>query len=192
VTEQLVALLRGINVGRNKRVAMADLRQLLSDLGYTDPRTLLNSGNAVFGCRPAQVKGAADEIEAGIAERLGVRCRVLTRTGKQLAGILEANPLAEVATDSARYLVGFLSRPMDRAAIRELEAQDFGPDQLRILGTEAYLWCSSGIADSALPKLAWSKFGVDVTTRNWNTVVKLAELAGVAVARATGSGQRRR
>jgi uncharacterized protein (DUF1697 family) len=128
------------------------------------------------------VKRAAAAIEAGIAERLGVRCAVLVRTGKQLAGILEANPLGDVATDSARYLVGFLSRPMEKAAVRELEAQDFGPDQLRILGSEAYLWCSSGIADSALPKLAWSKFGVDVTTRNWNTVVKLAELAGVGPA----------
>lgn len=177
MTEQLVALLRGINVGRNKRIAMADLRRLLSELGYTDPRTLLNSGNAVFGCPPAQVKGAAGTIEAAIAERLGVRCAVLTRTGKQLAGVLDANPLAEVATDPARYLVGFLSRPLDRAAARQLEAADFGPDQLRILGTEAYLWCPSGIADSPLPKLAWSKFGVDVTTRNWNTVVKLAELA---------------
>lgn len=185
MTEQLVALLRGINVGRNKRVAMADLRQLLSELGYTEPRTLLNSGNAVFGCRPAQVKGAAERIEAGIAERLGVRCRVLTRTGKQLAGIVANNPLADVATDSARYLVGFLSGPMERAAVRELEAQDFAPDQLRIRGTEVYLWCSSGIADSALPKLAWSKFGVDVTTRNWNTVIKLAELAGVGPAAAT-------
>jgi uncharacterized protein (DUF1697 family) len=179
MTTELVALLRGINVGRNKRVAMADLRRLLSELGYTDPRTLLNSGNAVFGCRPAEVKGAAAAIEAGIAEQLGVRCAVQTRTGKQLADILAANPLAEVATDSARYLVGFLSRPLEKAAARKLAAEDFGPDQLRIIGTEAYLWCSSGIADSALPKLAWSKFGVDVTTRNWNTVVKLAQLAGV-------------
>jgi len=178
MAEQVVALLRGINVGRNKRVAMADLRRLLVELGYTEPRTLLNSGNAVFGCPAGQVAGAAAAIEAAIADRLGVRCAVLTRTGKHLATVLRNNPLADVATEPARYLVGFLSRPMDKAAVSELLSQDFGPDQLRIAGSEAYLWCPSGIADSPLPKLAWSKFGVDVTTRNWNTVVKLAELAG--------------
>ena len=178
MAEQVVALLRGINVGRNKRVAMADLRQLLSDLGYAEPRTLLNSGNAVFGCPAAEVRRAAATIETAIADRLGVRCAVMTRTGKQLAAVVANDPLAGVATIPARYLVGFLSRPLDPTVAQELHAQDFGADQLRILGSEAYLWCSSGILDSALPKLAWSKFSVDVTTRNWNTVVKLAELAG--------------
>ncbi|MFL6162002.1 MAG: DUF1697 domain-containing protein [Jatrophihabitantaceae bacterium] len=178
--EQVVALLRGINVGRNKRVAMADLRALLADLGYTNPRTLLNSGNAVFGCPKALVGDAAATIEAMIAERLGVRCAVMTRSGTELAAVVRNNPLAEVATEPARYLVGFLSRPLDEAVVAELHSQDFGAEQLRVLGSEVYLWCAAGIAESVLPKLAWSKFSVDVTTRNWNTVLKLAELAGAS------------
>lgn len=174
--------MRGINVGRNKRVAMADLRRLLADLGYTEPRTLLNSGNVVFGCPPAEVGNAAAAIEVAIVEQLGVRCVVLTRTGTELGRIVRDNPLAGVAADPARYLVGFLYKPLPAAAARALAEQDFGPDQLRIIGTAAYLWCPSGIADSPLPKLAWSKFGVAVTTRNWNTVLKLAELAGAGPA----------
>lgn len=174
---QLVALLRGINVGKAKRVAMADLRQLLTDLGYRDPRTLLNSGNAVVGCDAGRVEAAAATIQAGIADQLGVQCRVLTRTEEQFSQAIAADPLLDLVTDPARHLVGFLSEQLPAARIKELESADYGPDQLRFAGMEAYLWCPSGILDSPLSKLAWGKFGVDVTTRNWTTVRKLGDLA---------------
>lgn len=174
---QLVALLRGVNVGKAKRVAMADLRQLLTELGYEAPRTLLNSGNAVFGCTAGQAASAAATIQAGIARKLGVECRVLTRTEAEFTQAIRANPLLDLVTDPARHLVGFLSERLPAAKIRELEAADYGPDRLRFAGTEAYLWCASGILDSPLSKLAWGKFGVDVTTRNWTTVLKLGDLA---------------
>lgn len=173
---QLVALLRGINVGKAKRVAMADLRRLLGELGYQNPRTLLNSGNAVFGCSTAQARTAAAEIQAGIARQLGVECRVLTRTETEFSQAIEANPLLDVVTDPAKHLVGFLSQPLAPATIAELESADYGPDRLRFAGTEAYLWCASGILESPLSKLAWARLGVDVTTRNWSTVLKLGEL----------------
>lgn len=176
MTEQVIALLRGINVGRAKRVAMADLRALLTDLGYEQPRTLLNSGNAVFGCPTRQIGPPAARIEAAIADRLGVRCAVLTRTATELAAVIQGDPLREVVTDPARYLVGFLSRPLAPELVEELHERDFGAERLRIVGSEAYLWCAGGIAESDLAKL---KFGVELTTRNWNTVLKLGALAGV-------------
>ncbi len=175
---RLVALLRGINVGKNKRVAMADLRELLAELGYTDIVTHLNSGNAVFSCQPRAAAGAADKIRLGIAKKLGVECAVLTRTGTELAAVVANNPLTDVVTDPAKHLVAFLSEPADRAKVRDLQARDFGADQIRVVGSDAYLWCASGILASPLSKLAWGQeLGVSVTTRNWNTVRKLAELA---------------
>ncbi|MDQ2957232.1 MAG: DUF1697 domain-containing protein [Actinomycetota bacterium] len=178
MAERVMALLRGINVGRAKRVAMADLRQLLADLGYTDIRTHLNSGNAVFSCAPRAVAGSAKKIQAGIAAELGVECAVQTRTGPQLAAVVSDNPLLKVVTDPAKHLVGFLSEAPAPKVVTELQARDFGADQIRVVGTEAYLWCAGGILESPLSKLAWSKeLGVSVTTRNWNTVQKLAELA---------------
>lgn len=178
MAERMVALLRGINVGKAKRVAMADLRQLLADLGYADIKTHLNSGNAVFSCSPGAVKGAAEKIRKAIAADLGVECAVITRTGAELASVVSGNPLAEVATDPSRLLVGFLSAAPDQATVEGIQQRDFGTDQLRIVGNEAYLWCAGGILDSPLSKLAWSKdLGVSVTTRNWNTVLKLEELA---------------
>ncbi|HTZ43171.1 MAG TPA: DUF1697 domain-containing protein [Jatrophihabitans sp.] len=179
MAEQVIALLRGINVGRAKRVAMADLRALLTDLGYDQPRTLLNSGNAVFGCRARQSGPAAERIEAAIADRLGVRCTVITRTASELAAVVAADPFAVVASDPARYLVGFAAAPPVPEVVRQLHARDFGAERVRIVGREAYLWCAAGIAESELTKALGSVIGVELTTRNWNTVLKLAALAGV-------------
>jgi uncharacterized protein (DUF1697 family) len=178
MAQRMVALLRGINVGRNKRVQMADLRRLLADLGYGEIRTHLNSGNAVFDCPPGAMDGAAERIQAAIAAELGVQCAVMTRTKAELDRVLAANPLAGIATDPARFLVGFLSAPVTAAAARKVTEADYGADQIRIVGKHAYLWCPAGINDSPVAKLAWSKeLGVSVTTRNWTTVGKLAELA---------------
>src|SRR5881628_2807318 len=99
-----VALIRGINVGRAKRVAMADLRALVEDLGYGDVRTLLNSGNVVFTA-PRAGRGAADRIEKALAARLGVPARVTVLTAAELAAAISENPLREVAKDPSRLLV---------------------------------------------------------------------------------------
>lgn len=174
---QLVALLRGINVGKAKRVAMADLRQLLSGLGYENPRTVLNSGNAVFGCTATQARSAATKIRQGIAAELGVECAVMTRTAAELATVIDENPIAEGASQPSRYLVGFLSKALPPAQVAELEAADYGLDELKFNGETAYLWCAGGVLESPLSKLAWSRLGVDITTRNWTTVLKVADLA---------------
>jgi hypothetical protein len=88
-----VGLLRGINVGHAKRVAMADLRALVEKLGYGDVRTLLNSGNIVFTGPGASPEDAAARIEAALSSRLGVSARVTVLTAAQLAAAAAANPL---------------------------------------------------------------------------------------------------
>jgi uncharacterized protein (DUF1697 family) len=176
---RMVALLRGINVGRAKRVSMADLAELLTDLGYTDVRTHLNSGNAVFSCAPRAKAAAAAKIAKGIANQLGVECEVMTRTAAELRAVVEGNPLAEVATDPAKYLVAFLSDKPKPAAVRTVQAADYGDDEIRIVDDHAYLWCPRGVNDSPVVKAAWQReLGVSATTRNWRTVLRLAELAG--------------
>jgi len=179
MAQRMVALLRGINVGRNKRVSMAELAGLLTDLGYTEVRTHLNSGNVVFSCQPRAKAGAAAKIRTAIADQLGVECEVMTRTAAELQAVVEGNPLAEVATDPSRYLVAFLSDKPKPAAVRTVQATDFGDDAIRIVDDHAYLWCAQGVNDSPVVKAAWQRqLGVSATTRNWRTVLKLAELAG--------------
>ncbi|MEO6703774.1 MAG: DUF1697 domain-containing protein [Jatrophihabitantaceae bacterium] len=179
MTERMVALLRGINVGKAKRVAMADLRDLLTDLGYTDVRTHLNSGNAIFSSPPKLVKQANERIQKAIAGQLKVDCAVVTRTASQLTEALSNDPFGDLATDPSRYLIGFLSHELGPAKAKAFEQRDFGEDQVRFGGPQAYLWCPGGINSSALFKTNWMKeLGVTLTTRNWTTVHKLVELAG--------------
>lgn len=105
-----VALFRGINVGRAKRVAMADLRALFSDLGYQDVQTVLQSGNVVFTA-DSLAPDAADAVEAALDRRTGVSARVLLKSAAELRAVAAANPLLDIATDPARLLVTFLAEP---------------------------------------------------------------------------------
>ena len=177
---RLVALLRGINVGRSKRVPMIQLRELLVGLGYTDVTTYLQSGNAVFTCTPKAARMASQDIEEAVAREAGVTCRVIVRSPAELAAAIAADPLLGVATDPARHLVGFLAADPQLDAVARLDALDVSPDQIRVVGRHVYLWCPNGVLASPLNKVGWERsLGVAATTRNWSTVTKLAALAGV-------------
>jgi uncharacterized protein (DUF1697 family) len=174
-----VALIRGINVGRAKRVAMADLRALVADLGYSDVRTLLNSGNVVYGVPNGAGDAAATRIQDGIAGRLGVSARVVVVTAAELATVVAENPFRGIADDPARLLVAFLANPADLSRLEPLSRQDWAPEALAVGRCAAYLWCANGILESKLPAADGRLVGETATTRNWTTVTKLhAMVAG--------------
>lgn len=172
-----VALIRGINVGRAKRVAMADLRAVVADLGYLDVRTLLNSGNLVFTV-PGRARGdPAARIEQAIATRLGVSARVTVLTATELATVVADNPLPRVATDPSRLLVTVLIDPTDRARLEPLARQDWRPEAMALGARVAYLWCPGGMVESRLAQAIGKTLGDAATTRNWATMTKLHALA---------------
>jgi len=165
-----IALLRGVNVGGNKKVPMARLRALLEELGYRDVRTYVNSGNVVF----SGPRRAAKQLEAALAKTFGFDVPVVLRTRDELAAVLQANPLRKVATDSAKHLVVFCSEK----ASTDLDAKDFAPETFVVRGREVYLWLPGGIGTSPLAKVLANKpLGSGSTARNWRTVEKLLELA---------------
>ena len=176
MTGRQVALIRGINVGRAKRVAMADLRALVEDLGYGDVRTLLNSGNVVFSAPGAAPGDAAARIEQALATRLGVSAPVTVLTAAELAAIVTDNPLLEVADNPSRLLVAVLANPDDRPRLEPLVEQDWAPEVLAISDRVAYLWCPEGVLASRLPEAVGRVLDDAVTTRNWTTVTKLRAL----------------
>jgi uncharacterized protein (DUF1697 family) len=172
-----IVLLRGINVGKHNRVGMAPLRELLAGLGHEDVRTLLQSGNVVLTSEEggAQLEQA---LERAIAGELGVESRVVVRTARELAAVVERDPLGDVADDPKRYQVSFLSAKPKAAVVRELEAADVAPERVAVSGREIYAWHANGIQRSPLAKLLTDrKLGVTATARNWNTVTQLLELA---------------
>ncbi|HEV3021187.1 MAG TPA: DUF1697 domain-containing protein [Pirellulales bacterium] len=171
-----IALIRGINVGRAKRVAMADLRALVEDLGYGDVRTLLNSGNVVFTTGRPAAGTAAARIEKALSTELGVSARVTVIRAADLSAAIADNPLLEVADDPSRLLVAVLGDPADRPKLERLKRQDWTPDVLAVGTRVAYLWCAEGILTSKLAAAVNRALGDAVTTRNWATMIKLHAL----------------
>jgi uncharacterized protein (DUF1697 family) len=175
-----VALLRGINVGRAKRIAMADLRAGVESLGYGGVRTLLNSGNVVFTA-PGAGRRAADEaasrIEAMLTARLGVAARVTVLTAAELTAIVAGNPLLGVAHDPARLLIAILNDRTHRPRLAPLLERDWAPEALAAGERAAYLWCCEGILASPVAEALGKILRDGVTTRNWSTILKLHALA---------------
>jgi len=169
-----VALLRGINVGRAKRVGMAELRVIVERLGYTGVRTLLNSGNVVFTARAAPDAGA--RIEAAILQGLGVSSRVTVLTAEELSTIVKRSPLEAIADNPSRHLVAVLKDPAHRKRLTSLTRQDWAPEALALGSRVAYVWCPDGVIDSRVLEAIGREIGDGMTTRNWATMTKLHAL----------------
>jgi uncharacterized protein (DUF1697 family) len=171
---RFVVLLKGVNVGGRHRVPMADLRDLLTELGCSEVSTLLQSGNAVvtFDEDADALRDVVDE--AGTA-RFGFPLRSVVRSAKELRAVVAAAPLADVATDGSKLLVVFLSASPATDA-PPLPAS--GPDVWVVhLGRELHLWSPGGALDAQqLVTFVERRWKVLATSRNWNTVERLAEL----------------
>jgi uncharacterized protein (DUF1697 family) len=171
-----VALIRGINVGTAKRVAMADLRALMEKLGCRNVRTLLNSGNVVFDAGREAASDLAARIEGGMAASLKLSARVIVLTGADFATVVEENPLSGMADNPSRLFVAFLTSPADGKRLRSLARQAWKPEALGVGSRAAYLWCPAGITESPLAKAVGRVLGEATTTRNWATVTKVRAL----------------
>ncbi len=172
-----VALLRGVNVGKAKRVPMSNLRMLLSELGYTGVATLLNSGNAVFrAARGSPAKHAAD-IAAAITRKLKVEVPVVVKSSGELAAIVSENPLARSAPDPSRLLVAFVQDAKALSGLAAIKALVKPPEKFTMGRNAAYLLCTSGILKSKAGEALLGRVGKAATTRNWATVLKLHALA---------------
>jgi uncharacterized protein (DUF1697 family) len=173
-----VALLRGINVGGNKKVPMARLRELMEGLGYTGVATLLQSGNAVFTSKERSPAKVVKQLEAAIAGEFGFEVSVVLRTRDELAAAIEANPLPGAEDAPSQFLVTFLSDVPEPKRLQAIEPAAYLPDEFRVVGREIYARFPNGIRDSKLATvLGGAKLGVTPTARNWSTVTKLLELA---------------
>ncbi len=179
-----VALLKGINVGKAKRVAMADLRAMLSELGYHDVVTHLQSGNAAFTAAASAAEVAA-ALESALHDQLDLNIPVVVRTHAELAAALAADPWADIADDPAKHLIGFFSGVPDPARLAAFElfvaGKDVDPEvggRYRISGDHCYLWCPAGVRGSLFGTVSWDRqLGVTVTMRNWSTARKLLEMS---------------
>ncbi|MDO3700932.1 DUF1697 domain-containing protein [Micromonospora sp. C28SCA-DRY-2] len=176
--DRYVALLRGVNVG-NVRIAMADLRRLVTDLGHQDVRTYLQSGNVVFGSTVRDADELARGIERAITGELGLTVPVLVRSARELAAVAGGNPYAGQEDDPTKLLVAFLATAPARSAVAALTVPGGERVAYTVTGREVYLhYPEGGYGRSKFTNAYLEKnLGVVATTRNWRSVRTLAELA---------------
>jgi uncharacterized protein (DUF1697 family) len=172
-----ILLLRGINVGSQNRIAMPALRTALTDAGFDDVVTYLQSGNVVVSSA-AKADDVARKTERLVAKEFGFEIAVVARTRAQLARVVEANPLGKVAKNPKHYQVSFLAKKPTPALVRRVEEAASARERVVAIGREIYAWHPDGAAHSKLwALLAGKQLGVTATSRNWTTVTKLLELA---------------
>ena len=176
-----VALLRGINVGKHKRIAMADLRALVEELGGTDVRTYVTSGNVVFASDVTDPARLEDVIADAIRASLGQDVPVVVRTAAEMAQIVAGNPFPEATADPKTLHVAFLARTPDPDAVARLAEVEKGEDDYRVVGKNVYLFYPNRLTGAVfMPNGLDAALGMVTTSRNWQTVVKLAEMAGTS------------
>jgi uncharacterized protein (DUF1697 family) len=174
-----IALLRGINVGGNKLVAMAELRKLCGELGLEGVTTLLQSGNVVFRSAGRTAAQLESLLVAEIAQRFGMNVDVFVRSSLDWKEIVASNPfLEDAASDPSHLVVVFLHDPVDETALQAVRNAVAGRETFQALGDHLYVVYPDGIGPSKLPKTpGWNKLVGHGTARNWNTVLKLATIA---------------
>ena len=171
-----VALFRGINVGKAKRIAMADLRQLLESMGYTDVETLLNSGNAIFeGDGQAEARHA-QLIHDAVVKKLKVHSHVVVKSANEIAAIIAGNRLSAVANNPSKLLVAMTNDPNGLKAMASMGKTLWPGETVHVGKHAAYAWCPEGTLKSKAGVALLTKLADMGTTRNWATLEKIHEL----------------
>lgn len=171
-------LLRGVNVGTNNSLPMGELRAMLAKFGCSDVKTYVQSGNAVFAT--ALNEGALTKaIEDALERYMGRPIATTLRTLEQMRAIVDANPFCVVAREPKYLCVTFLSHVPTQENVAPLHARTFHPELFEVAGKEIYTWHPNGQGKSPLAvALGKLRLRGAVTTRNWNTVLKLLEMLG--------------
>lgn len=170
---ECIALLRGINVGKAKRIAMVDLRNLMESMGFSAVRTMLNSGNVICEVARPNIARITSQVEDGIKREYGVHSSVIVVTADELKAIVKENSILGAAGNPSRLLVAFVANQGVLSQAQALLSESWAPEAFALGKKAAYLWCPNGIIDSKLLKSFVRITGEAATTRNWATVLKL-------------------
>ncbi len=189
-----ISILRGINVGGQKKILMADLKKLYESLNFLNVKTYIQSGNVIFDYQetenlnenkvilqeiqqniPQQI---ADKIANKITEQYGFQVPIIIRDVEEIESCIKNNPFIGKYADFDKFHVSFLSQTPTESNIDKLKEGYFGDDEYLILGKEVYLYCPNGYGITKLSNnFLENKLKVIATTRNWKTVNELLRIA---------------
>jgi uncharacterized protein (DUF1697 family) len=174
-----IALLRGINVGGHNKVNMAELRALCAPLKFRCAQTYVQSGNLVFSSNERDRAAVTEKLRDAIHKNFGCRPEIILRTGAEIADIINANPFVRrQGLEPAKLLVSFMAGEPSTEARRKLGELKSYPEEFHAGSRELYIYFPNGMGKSKFPWATLDKvLGVATTGRNWNTVLKLKEMA---------------
>lgn len=169
--EVFIALLQGVNIGKNKRIAMTDFKRIITELGGTNPITIANSGNAVFAYAGSlSYEELRQAIEEAVTAHVGMDIPTVIRTEEELLDVIVRNPYPDAAADTKTLHVDFLLTEMPNA----LDSIDQGGEALTASGREIYLFAPNKLSGSTYDwKTLGKRLGTHHTSRNWNTILNL-------------------
>lgn len=168
-----IALLRAVNLGKRNKVPMGELRSALAELGCSDVRTYIQSGNVVLASADGRGE-LARKLEHAIADRFGVSSTVVLRSFEELRAVAAAHPFG---TDTSHTMVAFLATLPAPAKLRSLQALEVAPDRFEVTGSDVYLHLPNGMQGARLSGAVLERqLGVQGTVRNWRTVARLVEM----------------
>jgi uncharacterized protein (DUF1697 family) len=177
-----VALLRAVNLPSHNKASSSELRALMTKLGLADGRTLLASGNMVFGSTGKTPAALEALLAAAAQKQLGLATEIFVRTEREWSALIAANPFrAEAKADPAHLVLMTFKDAPGAAQVAALEAAIVGRERVAAQGRHAYVVYPDGIGRSRLTvALIERKLGTRGTGRNWNTVLKLAAMVSRA------------
>jgi len=175
----IISMLRGVNLGPHNRVKMEQLRRLYVSLKLQEPQTYVQSGNVIFRTDERDLIRLTKRIESAIEKEFGFQSDVVLRSTVELREVIARNPFAKRrGIEPSKLLVVFLANEPGAEARASLLRIDTKPKELRIDGRELYIYFPNGQAG---PKMSWAAvnkaLGTPGTGRNWNSVMKMLEMA---------------
>jgi len=171
--KKYLALLRGINVGGQKKILMVELQKLFEEMGFLAVQTYIQSGNVVFETFEQDTKILEQSISQKIAEKYAFQVLIFIRDKEQMHQILRQNPFE----NTQDLYVSFLDKTILETALEKLDVEKYLPDQVQIFGKTLYLSCQTGYGKTKLNNQFFEKkLQVNATTRNWKSVCELTKM----------------
>jgi len=175
-----IAILRGINVGANRKVLMADLKILLTKLGLENIQTYIQSGNLIFDlANPESIPTLEERLHLAISDTFDFDIPVIVRTSEEMEQSIAINPfLKQNDADIEKLHLTFLKETPTAELIEKMKGFDFSPDRYEIIGNNVFVYCENGYGRTKITNDFFEKkLKISATTRNWKTVMKLLELS---------------
>lgn len=174
----VIALLRGVNVGGHNMIKMDGLRALCESLGHCDVQTYVQSGNVVLRTKERDVAKIAARMEDAIEKKHSFRPDVILRTTAEMRQVIARNPFAKCKEiEPAKLIVTFLASDLSAESQAALLALKPKPEELHLNGREVYVYFPDGMGSSKFTPILSRTLKNKGTARNWNSVMKLLEMA---------------